>query len=313
MSRSVHSPDLSLARFWTPRYWPTWLLLLGLKLIARLTYARQLRLGRRLGPWLARLKRREARYARINLAVCFPELGPEEREALLARHFEAIGLSFVEMANGWFGSIEKLRGLVQVEGRARLDAALAQRRGVLLVAAHFTPLETCVAILESSKGTNISTMYRPQRNAMMDVMIRRGRNRFASTQIPRDNVRELLRCLKRGDVVMYMPDQTYLGNQSALLPFFGETAVTNVATSKLLRISGAVLLPYCFHRRNDDRGYVVRIGAPLEDFPSDDPVADTGRLVALLEAHIRRVPEQYLWLYKKFKSRPAPLPDLYRP
>lgn len=302
--------DLSLVRFWQPRYWPTWALWLGLRALAKLRFERQLELGRRLGPWLARLKRREARYARINLAVCFPELDDAAREALLARHFEAIGLSFVEMANGWFAPIEKLRKLVRIEGKPHFDAALARQRGVLLVSAHFTPLETCFAILQDvSQHTHC--MYRPQRNAMMDVMIRRGRSRFASSQISRDNVRELLRCLKRGEVVAYMPDQTYLGNQSELLPFFGENAVTNVATSKLARISGATLLPYCFYRRRDERGYVVRFGAPLDAFPSDDAAADTRRLVALLEAHIRRAPEQYLWLYKKFKSRPLPFPDLY--
>jgi KDO2-lipid IV(A) lauroyltransferase len=147
---------------------------------------------------------------------------------------------------------------------------------------------------------------------MMDVMIQRGRSRFADTQIPRDNVRMLLKRLRQNDIVLYMPDQTYLGNQSALLPFFGETAVTNIATSKLASISGAIVLPMLFSRRADDKGYVVKIGAPLDNFPSDDPAADTLRLVEILEAHIRRVPEQYLWLYKKFKARPAPYPDLYR-
>jgi KDO2-lipid IV(A) lauroyltransferase len=302
--------DLSFARFWHPRYWPTWLLWLGLKALAKVPFERQLPLGRGLGPWLARLKQREARYARTNLAVCFPELDDAEREQLLARHFEAIGLSFVEMANGWFAPLATLRKLVRVEGKAHFDAALAKGRGVLLVSAHFTPLETCVAILEDM-SRRPHCLYRPQRNAMMDAMIRRGRSRFAASQIPRDNVRELLRRLRRGDVVVYMPDQTYLGNQSALLPFFGETAVTNVATSKLARIGGATLLPYCFHRRRDDRGYVVRFGAPLDGFPTDDEAADTQRLVTLLEAHIHKVPEQYLWLYKKFKARPAPLPDLY--
>lgn len=311
MSRNLQAAELSLGRYWAPRYWPTWVLLLALKLIAKQPFKRQLELGRRLGPWIARLKQREAHFARINLAVCFPELDTAKRETLLAQHFEAIGMSFVEMANGWFAPIEKLRGLVRIEGKAHFDAALARDRGVLLVSAHFTPLETGFAVLEGM-SSRIHCMYRMQRNAMMDVLIRRGRSRFAQTQIPRDNVRELLKRLKQRDVVAYMPDQTYLGNQSALLPFFGEPAVTNVATSKLVRISGATLLPYCFERLADDSGYVVRFGAPLKDFPSEDPIADTHRLVAMLEAHIRRVPEQYLWLYKKFKARPAPLPNLYR-
>jgi KDO2-lipid IV(A) lauroyltransferase len=159
-------------------------------------------------------------------------------------------------------------------------------------------------------ATNVSGMDRPQRNAMMDVLIRRGRHRFAKEQIPRDNVRALVRNLRDNNAVLYSPDQTYLGNQSALVPFFGEPAVTNTATSKLAKISGATVLPY-FFRRLPDGNYRVDIGPPLADFPSDSPARDSQRLFALLEEYIRLAPEQYLWLYKKFKGRPPPFVDVY--
>jgi KDO2-lipid IV(A) lauroyltransferase len=120
----------------------------------------------------------------------------------------------------------------------------------------------------------------------------------------------LLRSLRDNYAVVYLPDQTYLGKQSEVLPFFGEPAVTNTATSKLASISGAPVLPY-FFRRLPDGNYRVDIGPPLGDFPSDSPARDTERLFALLEDYIRLAPEQYLWLYKKFKGRPAPLPDVY--
>jgi KDO2-lipid IV(A) lauroyltransferase len=306
------SPELSLARFWSPRYWPTWMLLAAMHAVARLPFAWQLAIGKRLGRVLARLKRREYRTAERNLTVCFPELTADERAALLRRHFEAAGMSFLEMAIGWFWPIERLLGLVEINGREHLEEALARGRGVLLVGAHFTTLEVGVAVLESL-APRCSCMYRPQRNAMMDVMIRRGRSRFAQQQIPRDNVRTLLRNLRDNFAVVYLPDQTYLGKQSELLPFFGEPAVTNVAASKLAKISGATVLTYFFRRLADGTGYVVDIGPPLVDFPTDDPAADTRRLVALLESYIRLAPEQYLWLYKKFKGRPAPFPDLYGP
>jgi len=304
-------PDVSFGRFWRPRYWPTWALWLALKWAAKLSYPAQLRLGRSLGPWLQRIKKRQARIARKNLAVCFAELSVEQREALLRRHFEAVGISFLEMSIGWFAPRETLRRLVHVEGKQHLDNALEKGKGALLVAAHFTPLETCVAIM-ADISARTSTLYRPQRNAMMDSIIYRGRSRFAHVQIPRDNVRALLKRLRANDTVLYMPDQTYLGNQSALLPFFGELAVTNIVVPKLAKISGAAVLPYFFLRRADGSGYDVTIGAPFENWPTEDPSADMLRWVAALEQHIRRAPEQYLWLYKKFKSRPAPLPDLYR-
>lgn len=301
--------ELSLARFVWPQYWPTWLLLGLLHAAARLAPRGQQRLGRLLGVVLRSVKRREYRVASRNLELCFPALGGAERRALLERHFEAVGMSFVEMGVGWFTPIERLLPRVAVHGREHLDSAVAAGKGVLLFAAHFTTLEVGVAVLEAITP-RASCMYRPQRNAMMDVMIRRGRHRFAKEQIPRDNVRALVRSLRDNYAVVYLPDQTYLGKQSELMPFFGEPAVTNTATSKLAGISGAAVLPY-FFRRLPTGDYRVDIGPPLADFPSDSPREDTRRLFALLEDYIRLAPEQYLWLYKKFKGRPPPLPDPY--
>jgi KDO2-lipid IV(A) lauroyltransferase len=283
-----------------------------MRLVAKLPLRAQMRIGRTLGKLLGHIKWRGRRVARRNLEVCFPELSAAARETLLERHLESVGLSLVEMGIGWFAPLEELKRIVEVRGREHLNAALERGRGVILLAAHFTPLEVGVAMLEDS-GARCSCMYRTQRNAMMDAMIRRGRSRFAQRQIARDNVRAMLKRLRENYAVVYTPDQTYLGNQSALVDFFGEPAVTNIATSKLARISGAAVLTYFFRRRADDSGYIVDIGAPLEAFPSDDPVADTRRIVALLEAYIRLAPEQYLWIYKKFKRRPPPLPDLYVP
>lgn len=301
--------ELSLAKFRGPRYWPTWALLGLMKLAAKLPRAWQLRTGRLVGTLFKRAKRREHRVAQRNLELCFPNLEPAERNALLERHFEAVGMSFVEMGIGWFTPIERLLQRVDIHGREHLDEALARGRGALLVGAHFTTLEVGVAVLEALVP-RVSCMYRPQRNAMMDVMIRRGRHRFAEEQIPRDNVRALLRKLRSGHAVVYLPDQTYLGNQSEVLPFFGEPAVTNTAASKLAAISGAAVLTY-FFRRLPNGDYRVDIGPPLDGFPSESAARDTERLFGLLEDYIRLAPEQYLWVYKKFKGRPPPYPDVY--
>jgi KDO2-lipid IV(A) lauroyltransferase len=302
--------DVSFRPFWGPRYWITWLLWLLLNLTWRLPLGVQLTLGRLLGRALGAMMRRDRRYAQRNLEICFPELEREERTALVRRHFEAIGMSFLELGIGWFTPIDRLEKLVRVEGYEHLEAATRDGRGVLLFAAHFTTLEVGVAILESLCA-RCSCMYRPQRNAMMDRMMLRGRSRFAERQIPRDDVRALIKDLKRGFAVVYIPDQTYLGNQSEILPFFGEPAVTNIATSKIARIAGVDILPYYFRRLSDDSGYSVSIGPPVPGVPSTDAVEDSRKLFARLEAYIRLAPEQYLWVYRKFKRRPENLGNPY--
>ena len=303
--------DLSLAPFWGPRHWPMWVLLGFMHLAAKLPKPWQFMLGRGLGRVLRLVKKRQERVARRNIELCFRNLGAAEQRELLDRHFEAVGMSFIEMAIGWFTPIDRLLERVSIHGREHLEQALEGGRGALLVGGHFTALEIGYAVLEALTP-RAGCMYRPQRNAMMDVMIRRGRHRFAKQQISRDNVRALLRTLRDGYAVGYLPDQTYLGNQSELIPFFGEPAVTNTATSKLVAISGCTMLPY-FFRRLPSGDYRVDIGPPLAGFPSESPRHDAERLFGLLEDYIRLAPEQYLWLYKKFKGRPPPFPDPYTP
>jgi KDO2-lipid IV(A) lauroyltransferase len=302
--------ELSLRRFIAPRYLGAWAVYLSLRAVAKLPFSWQLAIGRRLGRVLARVAPRRRRIVNANLAACFPELSAEEREALAARHFEAVGLSFIEMAIGWFSPLERLRRLVRIEGLEHLEHAKSLGRGVIILSAHLTPLETGFALFEEV-CPGISCMYRPQRNAMMDALILRGRSRFATEQIPRDDVRALLRRLKAGGVVAYMPDQTYLGNQSALLPFFGVPAMTNIAAPKIAKLGDAAILPYFFRRLSGTAGYVGAFGAPIESAAGEDPAEVTRRWVEALERHIRLAPEQYVWSYKKFKGRPAPFPNLY--
>jgi len=255
-----------------------------------------------------RLVRRQRNTVLRNLELCFPELSPEERQALAKRHFEAIGMYFAECALGWFGSERRLEGVFDVRGLEHLEAALAKGRGVILFTGHFTAIEICGRALKRAMP-DFAVMHAPRSNALIDEMQRRGRRRVSHESIPNDSIRKMLRCLKRNAAIWYAPDQYYEGG--ALVPFFHELALTNVATSKLARMTGAIVVPLLYRRLEGEARYEVRFHAPLADFPTDDETADTGRLVRVLEDFIRVCPEQYLWNHRKFKKRPPPLPDLY--
>ena len=303
--------DLSLARFWSPRYWPTWCLWIWLRCSVYLPFRWQIAIGKRFGRFMKFVLRKTRRAALRNLEICFAELTDAERAQLLDKHFEALGASFAEMALGWFTPIARLRELIRVEGREHLEKAHREGNGVILYLAHFTCLEIGVSVI-NDLSPRCSAMYRPQTNAMVDTMLRRGRQRVVQELIPKDNVRALVRTLRDNATVVYLPDHAYGGSNSELVPFFGEPALTTTAVSKLAKLSGATVLAYFFRRLPDDSGYVVNIAPPLPNFPSDDPVRDTRCLVAQLEDYIRIAPEQYVWTYRRFKGRPASYPDIYR-
>jgi KDO2-lipid IV(A) lauroyltransferase len=144
-------------------------------------------------------------------------------------------------------------------------------------------------------------MYLTPGNALIAELARRGRMRHTVQAITSEQVRDLLQNLKNNLPVWYAPDQRFTDKNSELVAFFGQPASSNVATSRLAKISGAAVLPYFPERRADGRGYVVHIHPPFENFPSGDAIADTRRFHELIEMHVRRHPEQYLWAYKRFK------------
>lgn len=270
----------------------------------------QIRIGKRAGGFLSLLVPEKRRVTARNLEVCFPELSREERTALLGKHFESMGAAIPEMAMGWFGPEQVVRSAVEIEGAEHLEEALGKGKGVLLFCGHFTPLEFIYPAFRPL-CPRLTGMYRPMRNKMMDELMCRGRARSFDEFFSKYSARALVKSLAENAVVFYLTDQCYTGKYSALVPFFGEPAMTSTATSRILRMSGATLLRLFYRRREDDAGYIVRISPPLENFPTSDPVQDTARLMAEIESYIRTCPEQYAWMHKRFKGRPETYPDIY--
>jgi len=300
--------------FWQTRPWLRsaigWLAYAGMRSIVLLPFRWQLELGKAFGRATRPLARSRSRVAARNLEVCFPEMSAVERERVLRAHFASLGAFVVEMSMGWFGSERKIRTLFRVEGEEHLRAALERGKGVILATAHFTTMELWWPALRPL-CPRLSGMYKWQRNPVMNKAMYRGRARSIDVQFANDNVREMLRQLAENSAVVYLGDQSYAGKGSVLLPFFGEPAMTNTALARIARISGAAVLPFFSRRLPDDSRYVMTFGAPLDGVPSDDRSEDTRKVNRALEHQIRQCPEQYWWIHKRFKSRPAPLPNLY--
>ncbi|HJS21583.1 MAG TPA: hypothetical protein VJ764_02925 [Steroidobacteraceae bacterium] len=296
-------------RLYGPRYWPTWLGLGLVRLIGQLPYRVQMVVGAGLGRIAWCFARRDRHIANVNIGLCLPELDQRARRRLVRQHFGSLGCALLETALVWWASDRRLRAFVRVEGLEHLQRALAGGRGAILLSAHFTTLEMGARALCMQGPTAI--MYQAPRNALIAELSVRKRATHARRAISSDNVRELLHGLKSNLPLWYAPDQREEGRSGELVPFFGVPALTNVATSRIARISGAPVLPYFPERLAGGAGYCMRILPALEPFPTEDPVADAARFHALIEAHVRRCPAQYLWTYKRFK-RPGTQDDPYR-
>jgi Kdo2-lipid IVA lauroyltransferase/acyltransferase len=291
----------------SPRTWPVWIGVgLGM-LAARLPWALQRGLGRLLGAVLYVLMGARRRVAARNLALCYPGLDEAARARLLRENFRDLGIGLFEFLRAWWGDIAPLRASARIEGLEHLVALREQGRGILLVSGHFMNLEVAGRLL--CDHIPVAGMYRPHATAAMEWAVLRGRRRYACAMFTRDELRGAVRHLKQGGLLWYAPDQDMRGKDAVFAPFFGLPASSITATHQLARLTGAAVVPF-FHRREGDR-YLLRIAAPLADFPSDDAVADTARVNAQIEAMVREAPTQYLWLHKRFKRRPAGEPRLY--
>lgn len=293
---------VSLLRFLHPRYWRVWLFLGWLRIVASLPFKWSLRMHRRLGKWIGARSRRARGTVEENLACCFPELSRRERSELALEYFANMGAMIAEIALAWFRAPDQLFPLFDVRGVENLERGLAGGRGVILCAGHFTPIELC-AIGIRAHAPYYALLYNQRRSRLLSEIQRRSRSRFTDNTFEKRNLRGMLRSLSNNAVVWFSADEVHTGKSSALLPFFGELALTNTSVSRLARISGATVVPLHYCRKADDSGYLIQFGAPLENFPSDDELADTRRLVSLLEAQIRECPAQYFWKQQRFRDR----------
>ena len=307
MNETAAIPGASL---WAPRYWPIHVGMALGWLTAQLPYRAQLVLGASIGSVAFHLMRSRRRIARANLALCFPELDKEARRTLLREHFRALGMGVIETAMSWWTPADRLRGLAHLEGQEHLHAALAAGRGVILLSAHFTTLEIGGRLL--SLHAPFHVLYRRHKNDAFEAVMRRARARHFEKAIVRDDMRGMLRSLKANMPVWYAPDQNYGSEHSIFVSFFNVPASTITATARLARISGARVVPFFQERLPGAAGYRLKLYPALDDFPTGDEAADTQRINDLIEAEIRKAPSQYLWVHRRFKTRPAGAAAVYK-
>lgn len=249
--------------------------------------------------WLIPERRR---VTRINLGLCFPQMAPEAREQLARAHFRAFVRGIVERGVLWWGPRERVERMVRIEGLENLKALSG--KPVILLAPHFAGLDAGFSRLACE--VDMVSMYANQKDARFSRLLLRGRTRFGDQRLVsrQEGIRATLTAMKAGRPFYYLPDQDYGPKDALFVPFFGVPAATVQGLSRLARVSGAAVLTGAT-RLLPGGGCELRIGPAWDNFPTDDVAADTRRMNEAIEQLVREMPEQYNWMHKRFKTRPA--------
>jgi len=285
-----------------PRFWPMWCTFAVLRLVTLLPYRSAIGAGRLLGKLLFLLFGSRQKTVDTNLARCFPDKSPAERNRIKSECYCNMGVSLIEMAMCWWWSAQKLESLVEIRGLDHLDAALASGRGAILLTGHYTTLEIGGRLL--TLFMPLQGLYRTQRNAMFDSYLYTRRHSYLVDIVSRKNTRQLIRGIRKQIPTWYAPDQDFARERNVFAPFMGVSAATISASSRMAQAANAAMLPYYPERKQDGTGYILHIGAALEDFPSGDDVEDAAAINKSIENWVRIFPANYMWINKRFKTRP---------
>ena len=263
--------------------------------------------GRALGRLLYGFGR--GRVTDTNLALCFPEMPAQERKALALRHFEALGKSAIELSVLWFGSEDRVRGLVKLVGMENIAKQSGQP--LIIFAPHFVGVDICGVRLAGELPRSASIYSRPK-NPVLDRYLMRGRLRMGSPLMlsRQDGMRAIVKALRDGRALYFLPDMDFGRRDAIFSPFFGVPAATVTALPRLAQLGRAKVVPVV--SRQVGNGYEMRVYPAWEDYPSGDLEADVRRMNAFIEEQVRERPELYFWAHKRFKTRPPGEPSPYR-
>ena len=281
--------------------------------LGRCSTAARLRAGAFAAWVIRRFAKSRTRIVRRNIDLCFPEATTEQRESWVQGHIRALAQSYIDRGVLWFGTPQAIDDMIALEGYEHLQRHVDAGVPVILLAPHFVGLDAAATVLTRLTASG-ATMYTPQSDPAVDQIVREGRARFNDTRLVsrKEGVRGLIRHLREGRPIYYLPDMDFGRNGSIFVPFFGIAAATIPATAQIARKFDAAVLPVTEQWDAKTGRYRVQVHPALENFQGDDSVeAATERQNRLLEDWIRADPTQYYWVHRRFKTRPPGEPGLY--
>lgn len=303
------SPPLARSYF-MPRYWPTWLGLALLRLVILLPRSAQVRLGHSLGNLIFSRNAKRRAIAATNLALCFPQLSAKELGGLLKSHFYAMGLATLDYGTLWWASPQKLAQMVKIKGLEYCHSAKLQGKNLILLTGHYVGIDICGITL--SRHLTMLAFMKSFKNPLINGLMVKQRKRHGGSVFYRDQgLRPVIKAIKNGGALLYLPDQDFGPEQSVFVPFFATQSASITTLGRMASLCNAVVIPCAVRYDAETQGYEVVLRAPLADFPTGDDYQDTLSMTQALEQDIAQAPEQYMWTLKLFRSRPDGQPSPY--
>jgi len=291
-----------------PKFLLTWILILFMRIGVFIPFKAQVIAGKAIGRMMFPLMPRFRSIAYSNISHCYPEKKQPQVERLVKRHFEAIGVSFFETANAYYGSDNKIKKLLTIKNEHFFKDALKEEGGIILLCSHFMPLMLGSRAL-LIKHT-IANIYRPQNNTLFDSAMVKGYKKNGAVMIKSTDTRSIIKAINNSLPIWYAPDQDLGKNNSVFAPFFGIQTATASATARLAKNNNTRVIPYSFIRTSN--GYLMSFEKPISNYPTNDPIHDATVINQILEKQINHSPEQYLWIHRRFKTRPNDEKNFYK-
>jgi KDO2-lipid IV(A) lauroyltransferase len=267
-----------------------------------LPYSILVALGNGLGALLFHLANERRRVATINLRLCFPDMDDASREKMVRAHFKVFTRGVIERCILWWGSAERINGLIRVEGVEHFNAI--KDKPSILLTPHFVGMD--VGGQWIAQHTDTVCMYANQKNLYLTDLLLKKRARFGNQRLysRQQGLRPILKGLRAGMPFIYPPDQDQGIKDGAFIPFFGVPAATMASVPRIAKMANAKVVPSITRMLPGTQGYVLTFYPAWEGYPSGDDIADARRMNEFIEQRILEMPEQYFWVHKRFKTRP---------
>ena len=290
-----------------PKYFPTWILILLMRVGVFIPFRLQVFFGRIIGKLIYPVMTELRKTAYSNISNCFPEKKQPQVTLLVKQHFEAIGISLFETANAYYASDRKIKKMLTINNEQHFTEAQKKEGGIILLCSHFMSLMLGSRALLINH--TIANIYRPQNNKLFDQVMVKGYVKNGAVMIKSTDTRSIMKAINNSLPIWYAPDQDLGRNNSIFAPLFGIQTATASATSRLAKINNTRVIPYSFIRSK--HGYKMSFEKPLKNYPSGDAFKDASKTNQILEKQILKNPEQYLWIHRRFKTRPEGEENFY--